>query len=306
MTERRPGLRPILLMVAAFLTMFWAGLQSTGTYWVWRAVRSIDALPRSPEHAFWRMPEVWLPGLAYACSLLGILFAHEMGHYVTARRLGVRASLPDFIPFAPPLGTLGAVIRMDVRPMPSRSLVRIAAFGPFAGIVVAIPVVVVGLLLSDVRPVPDGFAGVRLGTCLLFRGIQEVVFPNVPAGHDVFLHPVALAGWAGCLVTGLNLLPFGQLDGGHVAYALLGDRFNRHVRKVFLAAMVLLVAVNPGFIVFGLLVWFLVRVEHPPLAIDGPVRGVDRWIGRVALLLFIVTFTPRPFIQDWGGLFGNG
>lgn len=304
--------RHVALLAVSFGTMVYAGIVMSGSYATWAWVRSLG-LPLAPEHSLWGMPAVWLPGVGYAVSFMAILFAHEMGHYLTARRHDVPASFPYFIPFFPPLGSLGAVIGMVARPMPSRSLMRVAAFGPFAGMIVAVPVVVVGLLLSDVRPVTGDFEGLRLGGCLLFNGVQRLIFGDVPAGHDVFLHPVALAGWAGCLITGLNLLPFGQLDGGHVMYALLGERFNRIVGPLFVVTGLVLVAVNPGFIVYALLLVFLVKLRHPALSTDGVATGADRWVGRAAIVLFIVTFTPRPVIQSWpsflaqwAALFGVG
>ena len=284
--------------------MFWAGLQASGTYYAWRMVRGIDGLPLVSSQSLWRTPEAWIPGLSYAVAFMAILFAHEMGHYVTARRRGVDATFPVFLPFFPPLGSLGAIIGMQLEPMRSRSLMRIAAFGPFAGMVVALPVAFIGLMLSEVRVLPPDFGGSQLGSCLLFWGLQRVVFGTVESGSDVFLHPVALAGWAGCLITGINLLPFGQLDGGHIAYGLWGERFNQHVKTVFLVGCAVLIAINPGFIVLAALVWFVVGVTHPPLSSDGVATGVDRRIGLAGVVLFILTFTPRPIITSWSEVLG--
>lgn len=285
---------PYLLFAATIATTTWAGLLGNPGYVIWAGLR--DPLGPFPPLAgpWFQYPRLWIPAVGYSAAFLGILLAHEMGHYITARRRGVRMSLPYFIPFPSLIGTLGAVIAMELRPMRAGKLLRIAAYGPFAGIVVAMPVLVVGLALSEVRPIPADLAVIELGDCLLLSAIEALVLPPIPDGHDVFLHPLALAGWAGCFVTSFNLMPIGQLDGGHIAYAMYGERYNRHAWLVLAALVVLGLTCFAGWLVLALLAAALIGVRHPPLTTDGAAQGVDRRIGRAAALLFILTFTPRP------------
>lgn len=172
-------------------------------------------------------------GWAFTAALMLILLFHEFGHWIAARIHKVPASLPYFIPLPilSPFGTMGAVIAMRGRIRSRNALLDIGAAGPLAGMVVAIPVLALGLSLSRVMPrVADGYQ--MEGQSLLYLALKRLVLGPIPDTHDVYLHPVAFAGWAGLLVTMINLLPWGQLDGGHIAYALLGPKQNRIARWV--------------------------------------------------------------------------
>lgn len=261
-------------------------------------------------------------GASYAASLMSILLAHEFGHYFAARIRRVPASLPYFLPMPfSPFGTWGAVIAMPERITSRRALLEIGAAGPLAGMAVAIPLLVVGLRLSEVKPLAPG--ALMEGQCLLYLAIKRVVLGPIPDGYDVFLHPVAFAGWAGLFVTMINLLPYSQLDGGHIAYALLGPVQNRIGRWVRWATLPLFLynltsqmapLLQRGFTrdsvsmaasnsIFWL-VWFgmlslMARVsgpEHPPTEPGealGPVRTV---IAVVCLVLFLLLFMPSPLV----------
>jgi membrane-associated protease RseP (regulator of RpoE activity) len=239
---------------------------------------------------------IWRGGLGFSAALLGILMAHEMGHWLTARWYRIPVSFPMFIPFLPPLGTMGAVIAMQPRPMSSRAMMRIAAFGPFAGMVVAVPVYLLGLSWSEIRVLPgEGAQIMFLGTGLLNRVLDAWMIGPIPAGHDVFLHPVAFAGWAGFYVTAFNLTPLGQLDGGHITYGLFGERFNQVVPWVA-AALIGVGAIwqNPMWLIMVALVAWTMGLRHPPLVTDGVARGMDRWIGIIAWVVLVLTFVPSP------------
>jgi membrane-associated protease RseP (regulator of RpoE activity) len=244
----------------------------------------------------WASAEGWTAGLFYAVSILAILFTHEMGHYLTARRYGVEATPPYFLPGFPPFGTFGAFIKMQIGQISARELFRIGAGGPYAGFVVALPVLLVGLGLSEVRPLPPEFEeSWRLGDSLLMMGLTRAWFGAVAEGHDVFLHPMAYAGWVGMFVTSFNLVPLGQLDGGHVAYTLFGERFNRAAPWLLAGLVALGATVFTGWLVLVAFLWFT-GFRHPAVVARGEVvRGVDRALAWGALVMFALTFVPRPF-----------
>jgi len=236
-----------------------------------------------------------LSGLPFSLGIILILGSHELAHYLTARHLGVDATPPYFLPVPHPMtGTMGAFIKIR-SPVPSRSaLIKVGVAGPLAGFVVAIPVTIIGLALSRVRFVPAEAGLLRLGSPLIFELISRIFHGTPPAGSDVVLHPLAFAGWLGMFVTALNLLPVGQLDGGHIAYALLGRRYR--VFSYFIIAVLLLM----GFFWLGWPFWaFLTTVlglRHPPPLDD--ITGLDRTdiiLALLALLVLILTFTPAPF-----------
>ncbi|HTR61031.1 MAG TPA: site-2 protease family protein [Candidatus Binataceae bacterium] len=245
-------------------------------------------------------------GLSFSIPLMAILLSHEMGHYLTSRRNGVDASLPYFLPAPFPsymiIGTFGAFIRMREVPRSRRVMFDIGAAGPWAGMLVALPCVIIGLRLSSVSPLSaqTGFS-LELGNSLLFWGISRVVLGVDPNSVNITMHPMAFAGWIGLFVTTLNLLPIGQLDGGHVVYTLF-PRWHRTISTLFVGSCVLLVVVPLalGYSFWaGWLIWAVLGVAlglgHPVTQDrDTPLdsrRSIAAW---ATVVLFIVTFVPVP------------
>jgi len=236
-------------------------------------------------------------GVVYSATLLSILLAHEMGHYLISRRHRVRASLPYFIPFPfPPFGTLGAVIKTR-SPIPDRkALFDIGVAGPLAGLCLAVPAIGIGLMRSEVVEVAAlPKESLVLGNPPLFALLQRLLVGQLPEGYDLLLHPMAYAGWVGLFVTALNLLPVGQLDGGHVIYALFG-RLSPYIFKLTMAGIVILCLIfNLGWLVLVLLL-LAIGYRHPPPLDDltplGPWRKV---LGVATMAVFFASFTPVPF-----------
>src|SRR5438093_2862923 len=233
-----------------------------------------------------------LTGAPFAFTLLSILGVHEFGHYFTARYYKAAVSLPYFIP-APPIvlfGTLGAIIRMRSPARDRNSLFDIAAAGPLAGLIVAVPALIVGLTWSQVvrTDTPAGFGG--FGYSLLTRLFVHWRFGELAPGTAVMTHPMADAAWVGCFVTALNLFPVGQLDGGRIAYALSSRRH----RMLGMATWVILLAMGAvtgsiNWFVWAALLFFLVGFDHsPPLDDLTPLSPARRWLGLVCLVLVIL------------------
>ncbi len=240
-------------------------------------------------------------GLPFSLTLMTILIFHEMGHYAAARRFGLRATLPFFIPlphFISPIGTLGAVIKIRSPLRERRALLWIGASGPLAGFIVSLAAVVVGMFLSEARPVPvlppDSFL-LHFGDSLLFRVIALLVIGPIAPGHDVFLSPVAWAGWIGFLVTSLNLMPIGQLDGGHIMHALLG---RRQLIAGWAGFIILLFFCFfwVYWIVWIFLVLLFLRVGHPAIDDATPLGRGERASGWLCMAILILTFIPVPVV----------
>jgi Zn-dependent protease len=256
--------------------------------------------------------------LTFSVPLMAILLAHEFGHYIAARIHRVPASLPYFVPLPlPPLGTMGAVILMPGEIKSRNALLDIGAAGPLAGLVVALPVLCYGIATSPVERLPDA-AYTAEGHSLLYAALLYFFKGPIPAGHDIMLSPTAFAGWAGLLVTMLNLIPSLQLDGGHVAHALLGDRQERISvvvrRSIFAIGIAVtlyfgitalgrgldltewwaVTSVGLQWLVWaGLLHWMAGRSEREhPATDDEPLSPTRRWIARFTLALFVVLFMP--------------
>ena len=243
----------------------------------------------------------WLVGgWAYSATILAILGCHELGHYVACRYYDVDASLPFFLPVPITLtGTLGAFIRIR-EPIPyKRWLFDIGIAGPIAGFLVAIPALFIGISLSHVTPL-QAESGLSLGEPLLLKFAAWIFFGSVRDTQTLVLHPVAFAAWFGLLATALNLFPVGQLDGGHISYAVLGRR-STYVTIAMIGVAIVLSYRSASWIVWtvvvtGMLVAFGVR--HPPvLDEDAPLDPARRVLAVVAAIIFALCFTPAP-IQE--------
>ena len=238
-------------------------------------------------------PAVVTAGLEFSLPLLAILLAHEMGHYVACRYHRLDATLPFFIPVPFGIGTLGAFIRIRSPLMTKSELFDVGASGPLAGFVVALPVLFAGISLSTPVAALPPTGAMIFGEPLAFKALAWLVHPNIPPGGDLLLHPVGFAAWFGLLVTALNLLPFGQLDGGHVAYATLGP-WQRRVAWPLLAVLVVLGFWWPGWWLWAVIA-LVMRVRHPWIPDEhGELDRRRRILGWVCLAVFIVCFTPEP------------
>lgn len=267
------------------------------------ALFGVTAITTTMAGAFWEgldpLENVRLlrAGLPFSVTLIAILLAHESGHYLMCRRHGVLASLPYFLPAPPtfvPLGTFGAFIRIKSRFPDRRALFDIGAAGPWAGFVVAIVALIVGLEFSTIQPAPMTASVIELGDSYLTAFLTRVLLDVDPT--RVVLHPIAFAGWIGLLVTSLNLLPAGQLDGGHVLYAVFERRMT--LVPLVLVAFLLWLGVSgwPGWFVWAVILALMVRLGHPPTLYDPRPLGTARTVGAfLSLVLFVATFVPEPF-----------
>jgi len=289
----------IVLLVATILSVFYVGVGSAlGPDMTIASAPLSDILAAIPQ------------GLAYTAALLGILGAHEMGHYLMARRRGVHTTLPFFIPLPiNMIGTMGAVIAMR-EPAPNRRVqFDIGVAGPLAGLIVAIPVLIIGLMTSEVRATDFGESFFFEGNSLLYLGIKYLIFGRIlpGGGEDVWISSIAWAGWVGLFVTALNLLPVGQLDGGHVMYGLFGEKA-QWARGVVIAALVGLAGLGmlseSGYIPWGIgssswglwavLLLLLVRRNAPVLDEITELDTRRKIIGIALLVVFILIFVPSP------------
>jgi membrane-associated protease RseP (regulator of RpoE activity) len=270
---------PALLFAATCLSTLWVGTQLGGD-----GVGTLAA---------------FMAGLRYAVPLMTILFCHEMGHYLQARRHGVPASLPYFIPVPlEPIGTFGAVIGMAPRIGGRRALFDIGISGPLAGLAPTLLFCVWGLHLSRAVPAFGHPRGWVIGSPLLFQYLTHLRFGALPGPFFVNLDPMAYAGWVGLLITSLNLIPIGQLDGGHVSYALWREKAHRVATLLLFAALFLVILHwrTLGNWTLMLILLFFLGPLHPPTADDaeplGPVRTALGWL---TLAFVIIGFTPTPF-----------
>jgi membrane-associated protease RseP (regulator of RpoE activity) len=252
-------------------------------------------------------PELFYRGIPFAGTLLAILFCHEMGHYVTARYYGMDVTLPYFIPSPPAimgipfLGTFGAVIRMKSPPQHRRALLHVGAAGPIAGFCVALPAMIYAFATATQAPMPTSTGGPYFAEPLLLQIIGYIVVGPVPAGMTLIINTVGVAAWFGLLVTVLNLLPIGQLDGGHIVYALLGQQA-RYVSWAAIGALLVLGLLGlvwpgwgwPGWILWAFLGWLSGRRQPTVLDQQAPLSLYSQVLAAIALAIFVLCFMPIP------------
>jgi membrane-associated protease RseP (regulator of RpoE activity) len=307
----------ILLFFLTILSVMFTGAQFADTEFV-----------QPFQLSFLGFIEYILKGWPFAVSLLGILLAHELGHYLVGRSRGETVTLPYFIPL--PLsafGTMGAFISMKEIPKNKKHLMDIGVAGPLIGLLVAIPVLFIGLSLSDMGPIesdlPEGYIQFIEGNSLFYLGAKYLVFgellpqpasygdmspfiywlryfftgsPAPLGGLDVQIHPVAWAGWAGLFVTAINLIPAGQLDGGHILFVLFGEERAKRIYPFILIALVVMGFFWSGWWLWAGLIFFFGRHYAEPLDMITPIDRKRKILGIIALIVFLLTFIPVPLV----------
>jgi Zn-dependent protease len=303
---KKPALEPrsvvvnIIMFILTLISTIWAG----AVLWVPRTKTEISSTDFGSQisdmFAVLGDPElIGYGALFFALPLMLILGIHELGHYFMSKKHGVDASLPFFIPIPPfigPLGTFGAFISMR-EPMPSKkALIDIGAAGPIAGFIVAVPVTMIGLALTGWYPVefePSGEAIMSLGSPLLFTGLEALI----PLEDDLLIHPTAFAGWVGLLVTSMNLLPAGQLDGGHIVRALFGEK-SKYVSYFVVLVLIVLGFGFAGWWIFTFLILMLGTSHPPPLNDITKLTPERKAIGAFAVTMLVICFVPVPIMID--------
>ncbi len=241
---------------------------------------------------------IFVGGYVYSAAIMTILLCHEMGHYVMARRHRIPSTLPFFIPLPlPPFGTFGALIKMKGIITDRKALFDIGIAGPLAGFIAAVPFIIAGISLSTVTTVAGVPAAsyMELGEPLLFKVLEAWLIGRIPDGHELMLHPLAYAGWVGLFVTSLNLLPVGQLDGGHVVYAVFGRRSKWVFYGVIAGLGLLAIFHNIGWFMLVVLLMIFGRNHPGPLDDETSLDGRRKKLAVIVLAVFVLSFIPAPF-----------
>jgi membrane-associated protease RseP (regulator of RpoE activity) len=289
--SRRPGRIwiNILLFALTIGSVFFVGLT-----WSLSFIHSEDGASLSLRSGV--LSDVRVIGLSfiYTVVLILILLGHELGHYLTCRRYRIDATLPYFVPAPGLIGTLGAFIKIKSPITRKNELFDVGAAGPISGFILALPALVIGLSLSKVvAAIPKGDALI-LGEPLLLKIVARFLFGNLPQGADILLHPVAFAGWVGLLVTAFNLFPLGQLDGGHLFFALLGRRSELMTRVLLGLFVIMGIIFWVGWFVWAVLILVL-GLKHPNVSDDDlPLSTGRKWLGVLLLIIFVLSFIPDP------------
>jgi len=301
-SRRRPQIRSrkklaAVLFAVTCLSTFAAGASLNVSNGWPLAFLIPDVLQQLSAQNLWGM--VLQNGVAYGGAVMLILLAHEMGHYLQSRRYKVPASLPYFIPMPlTPIGTMGAVIVQGGHVADRKQLFDIAITGPLAGLVFALPIAWFGAYNAEIATIPENHKGLVFGDPLILEWMVETIHRPLAPNEDVVLNPLLFAGWVGIFITALNLIPVGQLDGGHILYTLIGKRAHMVAMLVLLGAVVFMALT--GFVAYILMIGLLLLMgpRHPPTRDDTVPLGTFRIIlGWLTLAFIIVGFTPMPIVN---------
>ena len=266
----------IVLFVATFLTTLTAGALQKG-------INIINE------------PGSIIEGLPFAGTLMTILLCHELSHYIASKKHHTKATLPYFIPAPSIIGTFGAFIKMKSPIVTRKALIDIGASGPIAGFAVSVIACIVGLSMSEVISLPQADGALNLGDSILFSFLSKVVIGVTSDNYDILLHPVAFAGWIGLFVTSLNLIPIGQLDGGHIAFAILGER-HKYISVILVVILAIMGIFYWEWWALWAILMLILGIKHPPVIYwEVPIDRKRRFVGFLSLIIFIVTFIPLPF-----------
>lgn len=271
----RKYLIPLILFLSTVLTTLFAGTLQQGI------------------NLFKEPFRIW-EGYPFSVSIMTILLGHEMGHFFASKVHRTKATLPYFIPAPSIIGTFGAFIKMKSPIFTRKALIDIGATGPLVGFILSLIASIIGLKMSKVVSLTQEEFFI-LGDSILFSLLVKFILGDVPTQYDVLLSPVAFAGWIGLFVTSMNLIPVGQLDGGHIAYALFG-RYHFYISRVFIFIIVLLgIFYWHGWLVWAALLLFL-GLDHPPILVwEYRLSLIRRIVGALSFVIFILTFVPAPF-----------
>lgn len=295
---RRRQRRAVLLFILTCMSTWFMGA------WTFPSAIDADGNSLSQAEIYRQQDQVetnfgFMNGLVYSVSVMSILLAHEMGHYLQARRYGVPATYPFFIPMPiSPFGTMGAVILQGSGAANRKSMFDIAISGPLAGLVVAIPVLIMGIHSSEHIQFEGATTG--YGDPLLVKWLALAIHGAPKPGEDLILNPLLFAGWVGVFITSLNLIPVGQLDGGHLMYCLIGKRAHDFALIIVGFAIGYCTLVDSSYVVIIVLL-LLMGVKHPPTGDDTvPLNRGRRIAGWLTLAFIVIGFTPKPFVFEQG------
>lgn len=288
----------IILFIATLFSTFFVGITWSLSF------KYADVFSQSPQIdlnvKIFEDPQIISLSIVYAIVLIGILLGHELGHFLACQYYKIDATLPYFIPAPTLIGTLGAFIKIKSPITRKQQLFDIGIAGPLVGFILSVPTLIYGLSLSRAVPAIPREESLIFGEPLILKIVGSMIFKNIPPDFDVILHPVAFAGWVGIFVTALNLFPIGQLDGGHISYALLGPK-SRNLAKLFLGIFIFMGI----FIWIGWFIWvfiiFLMGLRHPRVIDEEtPLSPRRKFLGFVVFIIFILSFIPDP-IKGYNG-----